>query len=200
MTVLSTLKTIALLAIGACTADPVANQQLLVYENFVGEGRPEYETISNQIELRDTPNSGAAITNVVPVSQGQFITYNNAITRTLRSGPIELQGDVLIQVREFGDISTISTDLYYSDSITWIEKKITAKDKPELLMWISEGNCFIKSNQIVYESDSCPLESGSEWTLQKQPTTESWIELNLGNSKGWAKVDSQQIRESSRSF
>jgi hypothetical protein len=200
MTVFSHLKIITLLAIGACTAKPDATQKSFVYENFVGEGRPEYNTISNQIELRVTPNSDAAITNKASVSKGQSLNFGNAITRTLKTGSTELQSDVLTQVREFGEIDTLSTDLYYDDSITWVEKKITASDKPKLLMWMAEGNCLITIKQIVYESNACPTESGSQWKLKNQPDTESWIELNIHNSKGWIKIDGLQIREISRSF
>lgn len=200
MTVLSTLKITALLAISACTADPAATQKSFVYENFVGEGRPEYKTTANQIELRDSPNSGSAIANKASISKKQALTFEHAITRTLKAGQIELQGNLSIQVREFGEIDTLPTDRYYDESITWLEKKITANDKPTLLMWMAEGTCLITIGKTVNESSDCPTQPDSQWKLKSQPTTESWIEVKINKSKGWVKVDGQQVEEVSRSF
>lgn len=200
MTVLSTLKITALLAIGACTADPAATQKSFVYENFVGEGRPEYKTTANQIELRDSPDSGSAIANKASISKKQALTFEHAITRTLKAGQIELQGNLSIQVREFGEIDTLPTDRYYDESITWLEKKITANDKPTLLMWMAEGTCLITIGKTVNESSDCPTQPDSQWKLKSQPTTESWIEVKINKSKGWVKVDGQQVEEVSRSF
>ncbi|WP_334119051.1 hypothetical protein [Limnobacter sp.] len=189
-----------LLAISACTADPTATQKSFVYENFVGEGRPEYKTTANQIELRESPDSGSAIANKASISKEQALTFEHAITRTLKAGQIELQGNLSIQVREFGEIDTLPTDRYYDESITWVEKKITANDKPTLLMWMAEGNCLITIKQTVNESNSCPIESDRHWKLTSQPTTESWIQVKISDSKGWVKVDGQQIKEVSRGF
>lgn len=200
MTVLSTLKITALLAISACTADPAATQKSFVYENFVGEGRPEYKTTANQIELRDSPDSGSAIANKASISKKQALTFEHAITRTLKAGQIELQGNLSIQVREFGEIDTLPTDRYYDESITWLEKKITANDKPTLLMWMAEGTCLITIGKTVNESSDCPTQPDSQWKLKSQPTTESWIEVKINKSKGWVKVDGQQVEEVSRSF
>lgn len=50
---ISTLTTT--LAICACSVDTTETQTSFVYENFVGEGRPEYVAIGNQIELRVAP-------------------------------------------------------------------------------------------------------------------------------------------------
>lgn len=200
MTVLSTLKITALLAISACTADPAATQKSFVYENFVGEGRPEYKTTANQIELRDSPDSGSAIANKASISKKQALTFEHAITRTLKAGQIELQGNLSIQVREFGEIDTLPTDRYYDESITWLEKKITPNDKPTLLMWMAEGTCLITIGKTVNESSDCPTQPDSQWKLKSQPTTESWIEVKINKSKGWVKVDGQQVEEVSRSF
>lgn len=200
MTVLSTLKITALLTISACTADPAATQKSFVYENFVGEGRPEYKTTANQIELRDSPDSGSAIANKASISKKQALTFEHAITRTLKAGQIELQGNLSIQVREFGEIDTLPTDRYYDESITWLEKKITPNDKPTLLMWMAEGTCLITIGKTVNESSDCPTQPDSQWKLKSQPTTESWIEVKINKSKGWVKVDGQQVEEVSRSF
>lgn len=200
MTVLSTLKITALLAISACTADPAATQKSFVYENFVGEGRPEYKTTANQIELRDAPDSGSAIANKASISKKQALTFEHAITRTLKAGQIELQGNLSIKVREFGEIDTLPTDRYYDESITWLEKKITVNDKPTLLMWMAEGTCLITIGKTVNESSDCPTQPDSQWKLKSQPTTESWIEVKINKSKGWVKVDGQQVEEVSRSF
>lgn len=200
MTVLSTLKITALLAISACTADPAATQKSFVYENFVGEGRPEYKTTANQIELRDSPDSGSAIANKASISKKQALTFEHAITRTLKAGQIELQGNLSIKVREFGEIDTLPTDRYYDESITWLEKKITVNDKPTLLMWMTEGTCLITIGKTVNESSDCPTQPDSQWKLKSQPTTESWIEVKINKSKGWVKVDGQQVEEVSRSF
>ena len=124
----------------------------------------------------------------------------HAITRTLKAGQIELQGNLSIQVREFGEIDTLPTDRYYDESITWLEKKITPNDKPTLLMWMAEGTCLITIGKTVNESSDCPTQPDSQWKLKSQPTTESWIEVKINKSKGWVKVDGQQVEEVSRSF
>lgn len=191
---------IIFLLLSACTTDPTFSHQPFVYESFVGEGRPEYKAISNQIELRNSPESLSAVTSKLSVSNDQTLTFENAITRTTKVGQIEIQSDAVITVREFGKINLLPRERYYDESITWTEKKITASDKPELLMWMAEGNCLIAIKQTVNESNTCPTESGSQWKLTSQPATESWIEVTINNSKGWIKVDGQQIKEVSRNF
>lgn len=200
MTIRLILLIVGVLTISACNTDPTATENTFVYESFVGEGRPEYVTMVDQIEIRDTPNSSEIIAHEVSVSKGQSLTFNNAVTRTLRKGQVEVQSDVSIQVREFGEIDSLTADRYYDATITSVRRKVTANDKPELLMWMSEGNCLLSIQRTVIESSDCPTESDNQWRLVTQPIVESWIEMNIKDSKGWIKVDGQQITEKSRSF
>lgn len=194
------LKIIALLAISGCSSEPVATNASFVYHNFVGEGRPEYKIIAHQVELRITPKSESSIGGTEANLKGQSISFNNAITRTIEAGKINVLNDVSIKVRGFGEIETLTKESYYDESNTWIEKTITAADQPTVLMWISEGNCLITIKRTVNESSECPTESTKQWALLSQPRTESWIEVKINNSTGWVKIDGQQIIEVSRSF
>lgn len=195
---ISTLTTT--LAICACSVDTTGTQTSFVYENFVGEGRPEYVAIGNQIELRAAPNKDSAISNNAMIQKEGALSFENSITRALNAGQIEVISSQSVQVREFGEIKELPSDRYYDESITWVQKKISASDKPRLLMWIAEGHCLVAIGQTVNELKECPTESSVGWRLVNQPATESWIEVNINDSKGWVKVDGQQIKEVSRIF
>lgn len=189
-----------MLVMSACAAEPTTVNKSFVYENFLGEGRPEYRATTQNIELRSSPNSESPISKVVPISDNNALPFYKAVTKTIETGKIKVSGDVLLKIRSFGEIEKLTTDVYYDESIVWVEETITAADKPTLLMWFSEGNCLIKIKQTVNESAECPTEADGLWVLLNQPETETWIEARINDSKGWVKVDGQQVKEVSRNF
>lgn len=189
-----------MLAIGACSVEPTTAYKSFVYENFVGEGRPEYKATTQNLELRSSPNSESSISKVVPISDSEALPFDKAVTKTIEAGKIKVSGDVLLKTRSFGEIETLTPEAYYDESIAWEDRTITAEDKPTLLMWLSEGNCLIAIKQTMNESAECPMESDGLWMLINQPETETWIETVINESKGWVKVDGQRIKEVSRSF
>lgn len=189
-----------MLVMSACAAEPTAVNKSFVYENFLGEGRPEYRATTQNLELRSSPVSESSISKVAPVSESKALPFDKAVTRTIEAGKIKISSDVSVKTRVFGEIETLTSETYYDESIAWEDRTINADDKPTLLMWLSEGNCLIKVKQTVNEISECPMESGGLWVLLNQPETETWIEANINESKGWVKVDGQQVKEVSRSF
>lgn len=190
----------AMLVMSACAAEPTAVNKSFVYENFLGEGRPEYGATTQNLELRSSPVSESSISKVVPISNSKALPFDKVVTKTIEAGKIKVSGHVLLKTRSFGEIESLTPGAYYDESIAWEDRTITAEDKPTLLMWLSEGNCLIKIKQTVNESAECPMESDGLWVLLNQPETETWIEAKINESKGWVKVDGQQVKEVSRSF
>lgn len=194
------LKTMVLLATGACSIEHTAETPSFVYENFLGEGRPEYKITGTQIKMRDLPNRESSIVGTESISGEQVLPFDDVVTKVIKAGEIQVSGDLSVQTRNFGEIQKLTKERYYDESIAWAERTLTAADQPTLLMWNSEGNCLIKIKQTVNESRDCPTELASQWTLLTQPETESWIKVSLNGTVGWVQVDDRQIREVGRSF
>jgi hypothetical protein len=200
MTFKSTPTILGLLLLVSCADEPKMASNSFVYENFLGEGRPHFESTSNRLDIRNAPYSDAQVVATEELTDRDLPSFDGAITRTLKPGQIDVHENIATRVRSFGEINTLPTELYYSESIGWVDTQFTPEDKPAMLMWTSEGHCLIKIANKVYESGECSTESGRQWKLISQPVTETWIELKINNSKGWVKVDGQQVREISRNF
>lgn len=194
------LKTMVLLATGACSIERPAVAPSFVYENFLGEGRPEYKITGTQIKLLDLPNRESSLAGTESISGEQVLAFDDVVTKVIKTGEIQISGDLTVQTRNFGAIQKLTKEMYYDESIAWVERTLTATDQPTLLMWMSEGNCLIKIKQTVNESRDCPTDSGNPWQLLNPPETESWIKIELNHSKGWVEVDDRQIREVDRNF
>ncbi|MCR2745351.1 hypothetical protein [Limnobacter parvus] len=190
----------AMLVMSACAAKPTTVNKSFVYENFLGEGRPEFRATTQNLELRNSPVSESSISQVAPISDSKALPFDKVVTKTIEAGNIKVSGDVFVKTRSFGEIEKLTAEAYYDESIAWEDRTINADDKPTLLMWLSEGNCLIKIKQTVDEISDCPTESAGLWVLLNQPKTETWIEARINESKGWVKVDGQQVKEVSRNF
>lgn len=194
------LKTMVLLATGACSIERPAVAPSFVYENFLGEGRPEYKIMGTQIKMRDLPNRESSIVGIESISGEQVLPFDDVVTKVIKTGEIQISGDLSVQTRNFGEIRKLTKEMYYDESIAWAERTLTAADQPTLLMWMSEGNCLIKIKQTVNESRDCPTDSENPWQLLNPPEIESWIKVSINNSTGWVEIDDRQMREVNRSF
>lgn len=190
----------SLLAISACSTESTTNVQSFVYENFLGEGRPEFAATSHQIELRSSPSNASSISSAKVVSSKQALPFDNAVTITVKAGRVRMLANKTVGLRNFGEIKQLTREMYYDDSIAWADKTLTLTSEPILLMWLSEGNCLIKIKRMVYESNECPTQMSKQWVLLNQAKTESWIRLEVNASKGWVKIDDPQIKEVTRNF
>lgn len=189
-----------LLATGACSIERPAVAPSFVYENFLGEGRPEYKIMGTQIKMRDLPNRESSIVGIESISGEQVLPFDDVVTKVIKTGEIQISGDLSVQTRNFGEIRKLTKEMYYDESIAWAERTLTAADQPTLLMWMSEGNCLIKIKQTVNESRDCPTDSENPWQLLNPPEIESWIKVSINNSTGWVEIDDRQMREVNRSF
>ena len=194
------LKTMVLLATGACSIERPAVAPSFVYENFLGEGRPQYKIMGTQIKMRDLPNRESSIVGIESISGEQVLPFDDVVTKVIKTGEIQISGDLSVQTRNFGEIRKLTKEMYYDESIAWAERTLTAADQPTLLMWMSEGNCLIKIKQTVNESRDCPTDSENPWQLLNPPEIESWIKVSINNSTGWVEIDDRQMREVNRSF
>lgn len=194
------LKTMVLLATGACSIERPAVAPSFVYENFLGEGRPEYKIMGTQIKMRDLPNRESSIVGIESISGEHVLPFDDVVTKVIKTGEIQISGDLSVQTRNFGEIRKLTKEMYYDESIAWAERTLTAADQPTLLMWMSEGNCLIKIKQTVNESRDCPTDSENPWQLLNPPEIESWIKVSINNSTGWVEIDDRQMREVNRSF
>lgn len=173
---------------------------LLTYENFLGEGLPEYEAVQNTLELKATPDNSAAIAQRLPVKVGQRLTFTNVMTRSIEPGKTRLKEKISITAREFGKIQNLSIDAYHQPDLAWRQIMLSEKDHVLLMMWLSEGNCLLSVNRRIYESEECPSDKNNHWVLLNQPEVETWIQLSVKEDKSWVKVDNQQVQEVSRHF
>ena len=189
-----------LLATGACSIERPAVAPSFVYENFLGEGRPEYKIMGTQIKMRDLPNRESSIVGIESISGEQVLPFDDVVTKVIKTGEIQISGDLSVQTRNFGEIRKLTKEMYYDESIAWAERTLTAADQPTLLMWMSEGNSLIKIKQTVNESRDCPTDSENPWQLLNPPEIESWIKVSINNSTGWVEIDDRQMREVNRSF
>lgn len=184
----------ALLLLLQATATPVFQSEL-----WPGEGRPVFDTPSGNVALRQFPSDGAVIITTLVLKPGTRLTFDSTSYQTLRPGKLRSKTEVRLAVRDFGDVSAVSRQRYYSP-IPFQEVVLPAGAQGDYLQYRAEGNCFIRLEKRVLEAEQCP-NSDDRLELLAQPDIRWWIRITgEGGAVGWALVDGQSVREADREF
>ncbi len=166
-----------------------------------GEGRPQFQAMTSELALRETPSTEAAVVRRIRVIGGQDIAFDESRYRTLAAGRVEIQATTFLSGRILGGLRQLSREDYYNGEFPSRNLDLKAGDVVEYLQYRAEGTCFMRVAGAVIDADPCPTEDDSTFLVVTPPRTEWWIRVVVeGVPAGWIMVDDKAIKESGREF
>jgi len=174
---------------------------LFEIELWPGEGRPQFQAMTNELVLRETPSTVAPIARRLPVRTGSAITFDESLYRTLEAGRVEVVAKTTLTGRLLGATRHVTSDVYYKGEFPVSTLDFAVGTSINYLQFRAEGTCFIEVTGQVMDVDPCPTEDDGIFRFTRQPKTEWWIRVvQDGKPVGWVMVDEKIIKEGDRQF
>lgn len=165
-----------------------------------GEGRPVLVASDTVLLLRSSPSDTSRASDRVDATRGEEIPFGETVYRTARTGALVVLADHLLTGRNFGPVSTITRDAYYSATVARGEWPFAPGDTLVLLQHRAEGTCFVRVGESVVEADPCPTVSTDDVRVAREPVTEWWVHVDAPDGRaGWVRVG-DGLREAGRRF
>lgn len=174
---------------------------LFEIELWPGEGRPQFQAITNELVIREAPSTSARIVRGLPVLGGQDIAFDESLYRTLEAGHVEVMATTMLTGRMLGTTRHLSSDAYYKGEFPIQTLDFKKGDMINYLQYRAEGTCFMQVAGQVMDADPCPTEDDGIFRVDSPPKTEWWIRIiKDGVPVGWVMVDDKSIKQSGRQF
>jgi len=164
-----------------------------------GEGRPRFAAKTSVLVLRRDPHRQSPVAARVSTKPGASLEFDDTRYRTVRPGEVVAVADGVLQARNFRRISFLSADDYYRNA--------PLQDIPyqkgtsfEYLQYRAEGNCFVRLDGEIIETDICAT-LDDKFRLLSEPITEWWVRVVIfGKPKGWLLIDETTVQFLDRQF
>jgi hypothetical protein len=174
-------------ALAIACAGPVG--PVFEIELWPEEGRPVFESTGASLALREEPNRAAAVRQEVDLPAGTPIDFLSTRYQTWVPGRIEVLEASTIVGRDMGDVRYLTRDEYYLGGFPRSEWSVLPGDTVEYLQYRAEGTCFVRVREVVVDAERCPAFLQESFRVLEDPETEWWIEVEIGDSGGWLRVD-----------
>jgi len=165
-----------------------------------GEGRPVFEAVSRNLELRELPSASSKTIGTVGVSPRQRLSFDNTRYRTIQAGQIRVLGSTRVTGRMLGAVNGLSREDYYNGKFAPAFVEVQPGANVEYLQYRAEGTCFVRIAGNVIDADPCPSNDKSMFRVETEPKTEWWIHIVLGDSAGWLLVTDSTVKVVNREF
>jgi hypothetical protein len=190
------LSVVTVLALFAQAPDGVFEIEL-----WPGEGRPQFQAVSSELALRESPTTSGRIVQRLNVSSGQDIAFDETRYRTTEPGHVQVLAASSIAGRLLGQIRSLTRTAYYTGQFPPQSVAVKAGDVIEYLQDRAEGACFVRVANQVIDADPCPTQDDRAFRLTGEPKIEWWIRVVVGRAPvGWVMVDENVLTQSGRSF
>ena len=159
-----------------------------------GEGRPVLAAGRSRLELRESPSESAKVVATWTGRVGRRLTFDDTRYRTATPGRVVAIGSATITGRDLGEVSRLSLSDYYSGSYAAVRVAVKAGDAVEYLQYRAEGTCFVRVAGRAIDADPCPTQQPNSFRLEVTPTTEWWIHIVDGKTRGWLLITDRSAR------
>ena len=177
---------------------PVA---LFEIDLWPGEGRPVFEAVSRNLELRELPSASSKVIGTVSASPRQRLSFDNTRYRTIQAGHIRVLASTRVTGRMLGVVNGLSREDYYKGKFAPAIVEVQPGANVEYLQYRAEGTCFVRIAGNVIDADPCPSNDKSMFRVETEPKTELWIHIVLsGDSAGWLLVTDSTVKIVNREF
>lgn len=169
-------------------------------ELWPGEGIPVFQSVSEQLVLRERPLTSADTAHVLRVPRGERLTYDSTRYRTVAPATLRVLTPGEIRGRSFGAVDRLTRDDYYSGRFSTTTVRVDSTSRLELLQHRAEGRCFVRLDREVLQAERCPtLRAG--FALEREPETQWWIHVTgTDGNAGWLLVADTTARVVERTF
>jgi hypothetical protein len=189
---------VAAILVVACSGPP---GPVFEIELWPEEGRPIFESDGGTLSLREAPDRTAAVRHNVEIPAGIPIDFHATRYQTWVPGRIEVVEASTILGRHMGDVRYVTRDDYYMGDFPRSEWSVLPGDTIEYLQYRAEGSCFVRIRGVVVDTERCPTFLPESFRLLENPVIEWWIEVEIGDSLGWLRVDDAvRVRRFERVF
>jgi hypothetical protein len=160
-----------------------------IFESDLGPGEGPHEFVASATELHlfASPSS-VGNARMIGVSAGQRLPYDETRYKTIQAGRIRVLKATQWEIREFGPVSRVFHEDYYSDKFKRQKIELQPDTIIEYLQYRAEGSCFFRIGGKVMDG-TCPLYDETKFHLEREEKTEWWIHVSNGTSAGWLLVD-----------
>ena len=170
-------------------------------ELWPGEGRPQFQAVTNELAIHETPSSSARIVRWLSVVPGENIAFDETRYRTTESGHLQVLAATHITGRLLGPIRSLTRDAYYMGQFPRQAVACKQGDVIEYLQYRAEGTCFVRVRDQVVDADPCPAQGDGTFRLITKPKTEWWIRVVPDRvPAGWVIVDGKGLKQNGRTF
>jgi hypothetical protein len=166
-----------------------------------GEGRPQFQVMTNELAIHEAPLSSARIVRRLRVVRGHDIAFDETRFRTTESGHLQVLVSTRMSGRVLGAVRSLTRDAYYTGQFPRQEVACKQGDVIEYLQDRAEGTCFVRVDNQVVDADPCPAQDDLSFRLASRPKTEWWVRVVVDRVPvGWVMVDGKSVKQSGRSF
>jgi len=165
-----------------------------------GEGIPVFEATSQKLQLHELPSASSRVSQILNVSGGQRISFDDTRYRTTQAGRIRASVNGGVMGRLIGNVSYLSRDSYYRGKFAPANIEVRSGTSFEYLQYRAEGNCFVRIDGNVIETWPCPTIEKSKFETIAEPKIEWWIHVINDKAQGWLLVVDANVKQVKREF
>src|SRR5438132_4098209 len=165
-----------------------------------GEGIPVFEATSQQLQLHELPSASSRVSQILNVSAGQRISFDDTRYRTTQAGRIRASVNGAVMGRMIGNANHLSRDSYYRGKFAPANVEVRSGTSFEYLQYRAEGNCFVRIDGNVIETWPCPTIEKSKFETIAEPKIEWWIHVIDDKAQGWLLAVDANVKQLKREF